>query len=279
MRFSQRVGLTPIKSLIQIDSVDEALKNALWNAMQVVVWDSHRCTTNYASDYTVHSNLYAFLRAYWQEFFKQPIDELPNTKSGCIKAIRGYFFGCEWYEIYDLIEFTAQKLGNSRQKFIDQCNAAFEKEVAGYRFIDEQIAPITSPIELNAIEETVNGVSDNPGAHTHLKRAIELMSDRTNPDYRNSIKESISAVEAIAQKITNDPSATLGAALKAVSKDAEIHPALKSSLSSLYGYTSDSSGIRHALLDEPNLDFIDAKFMLVACCAFVNYLLGKSSAV
>jgi hypothetical protein len=50
-------------------------------------------------------------------------------------------------------------------------------------------------------------------------------------------------------------------------------------LSALYGYTSDSSGIRHALQDEPNLDFVDAKFMLVACSAFVNYLTDKAASV
>ena len=50
---------------------------------------------------------------------------------------------------------------------------------------------------------------------------------------------------------------------------------MKASLSSLYGYTSDADGIRHAMLDEPSLSFTDAKFMLVVCTAFVNYLTGK----
>ena len=51
-----------------------------------------------------------------------------------------------------------------------------------------------------------------------------------------------------------------------------LHGALKSAFNSLYGFTSDSNGIRHALLDETNLTFDDAKFMLVTCSAFVNYL-------
>lgn len=56
-----------------------------------------------------------------------------------------------------------------------------------------------------------------------------------------------------------------------------MHPALKGSFEKLYGYTSDAEGIRHALLDEPNLDFEDAKFMLVSCSAFVNYLKAKAA--
>lgn len=41
----------------------------------------------------------------------------------------------------------------------------------------------------------------------------------------------------------------------------------------LYGYTSDSGGIRHSLLeDDISVSFEDAKFMLVSCSAFINYL-------
>jgi len=60
-------------------------------------------------------------------------------------------------------------------------------------------------------------------------------------------------------------------------KGIELHPALKSSFSSLYGYTNDADGIRHALLEESTLDFDDAKFMLVSCSAFVNYLAAKAN--
>ncbi len=37
----------------------------------------------------------------------------------------------------------------------------------------------------------------------------------------------------------------------------------------------DTFSQRHALLDESDLDFEDAKFMLVSCSAFTNYLKGK----
>lgn len=55
-----------------------------------------------------------------------------------------------------------------------------------------------------------------------------------------------------------------------------IHKALKSGFTAIYGYTSDENGIRHAILDEPNVDFEDAKYMLVSCSAFINYLIVKS---
>ena len=39
---------------------------------------------------------------------------------------------------------------------------------------------------------------------------------------------------------------------------------------------NDSSGIRHALMDESTCDFDDAKFMLVSSSAFINYLISKA---
>ncbi len=97
------------------------------------------------------------------------------------------------------------------------------------------------------------------------------MSSRTNPDYRNSIKESISAVESLALQIAKDNSGTLGAILKRFEASKKLHPALKTAFSSLYGYTSDANGIRHALLEEPNLSKADARFMLICCSAFIHY--------
>jgi hypothetical protein len=106
-----------------------------------------------------------------------------------------------------------------------------------------------------------------------------LFSDRKTPDYRNSIKESISAVEALCVIITGDQSATVGKALAEIEKKYSIHKALRTGLSAIYGYSSDSGGIRHALLEGGTVvTFEEAKFMLVSCSAFINYLIAKVNA-
>jgi len=78
---------------------------------------------------------------------------------------------------------------------------------------------------------------------------------------------------------TGSNKADLDKCLKRIEKEGkiELHGALKQAFSRLYAYTSDEKGIRHALLDEPALDFEDARFMLVSCSAFINYLKLKSS--
>lgn len=106
---------------------------------------------------------------------------------------------------------------------------------------------------------------------SHLQTAVDRFSDRDAPDYRNSIKEAISAVESLCRILTNDSNATLAGALKKI----DVHPALQKGFSAIYGYASDADGIRHAMLDEPTLSADDAKFYLVLCSAFVNYLIAK----
>ena len=54
-----------------------------------------------------------------------------------------------------------------------------------------------------------------------------------------------------------------------------MHPALKLAFKKLYGYTNDKDGIRHSLMDKDTIDFEDAKYMIVSCSAFVNYVIAK----
>jgi len=185
----------------------------------------------------------------------------------------------EWYEAYDFIEFVVKNYPDepANRKFKDYCNSILKNELSAYRFVGEEIAQITSEEEIAEIQEALEE-SSRP-VNIHLRTALNLLADRKSPDYRNSIKESISAVEAICKLITGNVKATLADALKEIEKEkkVELHSALKKAFDSLYGYTSDAEGIRHALLSESNLDFEDAKFMLVSCSAFVNYLITKSS--
>src|SRR5699024_3299027 len=85
---------------------------------------------------------------------------------------------------------------------------------------------------------------DFAGAQHHLDQAISLLSDRQAPDYANSIKESISAVEAIVRTFSTGK--TLGDGLnKLETVGLTIHTDLKKARQKLYVWTSDESGVRH----------------------------------
>jgi hypothetical protein len=274
VKFSERHGFVAPRDAIQLHSMDEALRVSLWNVVQEAVWSKHESQNGYSN--TKFSNLFQLITRYWKDYFKIPVNDIPTYIQQTIESVKDAFFASEWYEVYDFVEFTSSILGNMQPQFVRNCNEVLEREISGYRVVGAQVIPITSSDELATIENALEVTNRIAGARTHLERALELLSDRKSPDYRNSIKESVSAVEAVAQSVTGDRGATLGAALKVISSKAPMHPALNKSLSSLYGYTSDSDGIRHALLESSSLDFVDAKFMLSACAAFVNYMIGKS---
>jgi hypothetical protein len=277
MLFSQRRGLKPVKSVIQVDSMDDNLRNGLWNALKAFYWNDGD-TSHYSYHLPSISELYALMIFIWRDYFKIPLDDLSDSWARVRQELKDYFFSCTWYEAYDFIEFVADAYRDESQnkKFMDFCNFMLERELSAYRFIEGKLTPITSEEEVSSIEEALNDTSRLKPVNNHLRTALNLLSDRKSPDYRNSIKESISAVEAMCNLIAGGKD-TLGDALKRLESKVPIHPALKKGFSSIYGYTNDASGIRHALLEEPNLDFEDAKFMLVSCSGFINYLLAKTS--
>lgn len=228
------------------------------------------------SDYVKESNMHPLVLSLWLHYFKRPTDTIDQYWQECYARLRSYFFQAKWYEVYDFIEFVAM-YGPERQraKFIETANSYLERENSAYRFVGNQIAEITSVEEIEAVEAALSITDEFRGARTHLSAALAMLSDRKNPDFRNSIKESISAVESLARKISKDESGTLGTILRELERSKKLHPALKSAFSSLYGYTSDAEGIRHSLLDEGSLTKADAKFMLVCCSAFINYALDS----
>lgn len=273
MRFSERIGIKAVRDSLQIDSIDQTLMNKLWNLILNTFFAKLK---NYS-----HEDVQKVCNYIWTDFFEERIDETPDyfTVYGLdfISSFKKRFFKLAWYEIYDLLEFISSIDERFlRTDFIKKCNAVLKNELSGYRLIDNKVIKITSEEEISAIESAINDSTGMNSVNTHLKTSLDLLSNRENPDFRNSIKESISAVEAICSIITGDKNATLGNALKKIEKDYKLHKALKSAFSSLYGYASDSGGIRHSLLeDDIEVTFEDAKFMLVSCSAFINYLNEK----
>lgn len=278
MRFSQRIGVTPVKVDLQIESMDNDLRTGLWNVFKILYIDSSPPSYN---DQLNQSELHRLFSLLWLDHFKLPLDSLPIWYREASKHVReGFLKNWSWYEVYDFLEFVVKKdktLSRS-ESLTNACNRMLERELSAYRFVNQELVQITDKVEIKEVEEAINTAHPKglQGVNVHLSTALQMLADKRNPDYRNSIKESISAVESIAQVMSGDPKATLGNALKLIEEKIGIHKALKSGLSSIYGYTSDAEGIRHAMLEEREIHFEDAKYMLVSCSAFINYLIVKS---
>lgn len=274
MRFSERQGIWPVKKVVQIDSIEEGLRNRLWNILTRQYWPVHYKYDSLTD--AANSGLNHLLHALWHEYFKLPQDTIPLSREAAVARVRKYYFGCAWNEVYDFVEFVIRRDSweNRANEVIEECNQILEEELSGYRFLAGRITPVTAKEEVSAIEGAMAETATLfPLAAKHLHQAISLLSQKPRPDYRNSIKESISAVESVCVAITGDTKATLGQALKAIAP--KLHGALQSGFEKLYGYTSDADGIRHGLLQEERLEQEDAVFMLVACSAFISYVIAK----
>lgn len=272
-KFSERIGAVQAASVLQLDSISEALRNSVWNFLHSIYEEGE-------------SGWWEPAEALSQWFFKVPVDELPIYNLRRRDWIKARFYELEWHQAYDFIEFISDYQGRRRYTSFTKdamhrvFNKIFEVEHSGYRFLGGELSPISSAAEVEAIDAAVAlaATSGLAGAHTHLKAALHLLGRRPVPDYRNAVKEAISAVESVAKRLSENDSQGLAGALDELAKQVPIHGALKSAFVKLYGYTSDADGIRHAILDEPSVGFDEAKYMVVACSAFVNYLATKASA-
>lgn len=279
MRFSERYGYKPIRDALQLESIDSELRTALWNVLLVHFWEPVEDVTQ---EVQYHQAMKTFLELCYSELFNWPLTAIPRYVSDARETIDKALQRKEWYWTYDFIEFCIRVyeplFRNSPEDFTAHLNRILEREGSGYRVVGGRIAAITDPSEIAAVESAM-GAEDSALApvRAHLRTALAMLSDRTEPNYRNSVKESISAVEALVNLLLGGERATLGAALKRVDPAGGIHPALIEAFGKIYGYTSDAGGIRHAMLEEDSVEHEDALYMLVSCSAFVNYVVAKAA--
>ena len=286
MKFSERYGYVKPAEVLKRGFLDEEGITGICNCYDHLDEWLNRYDVNKESQY---EESYTHLEELtWCYFMNQRRDSFYTGLGGHKIAATAYLESKqhEWYTKFDLIEFTISVLRKNAPKgdrnfhqiikeFIDMLNSTFQRLEYAYRVVDYQIVEITDQEEIATIEAAIKQTS---ATKTHLSEGLKLLSNRPTPDYRNSIKESISAVEALCREITEESS--LGPALKALEKKGIVVPKfLLSGIEKLYVYTNDArTGIRHALMDEVDVPgFDEAKYMLVMCSAFVNYIQSKRS--
>lgn len=264
MSFSERAGLKKARDIIQVDSMDEQLRMALYNYLH----------DRFCGNWYIHGNLggrgHLAARALWTDLWYQSADKFNDSPHSFCPILKEFILEGPWNEVYDLVEFVQARTRLGLDA--DQVNALLEREMSGYRLKESMIVPISDSVEVAAIDEALDVPEPFSGARQHLVDALEKLSRRPASDVRNAITEAVSAVESAARVVTGKHKATLGDALKALESTGHVHPALKEAWLKLYGYTSDEHGLRHAMTEDPHIDFGTAKYMVVSCAAFVNLL-------
>jgi hypothetical protein len=267
LKFSQRIGKTPVRETLQIGSMDQKLTNKLWNFL-------YKFLISFCTEFTTDR----FFTLIWVDVMGYLVDEMHHDNLIIIDEIKGWFLSAKWYERYDLLEAISehQKSNSTWLNFTINCNKVLKEEISGYRIVDSQVTPIISEQEIIEIESALNNTSKWESVNTHINRSLEFLSNREEPDFRNSLKESISSVEAMCEIILGKKN-TLGAALTEIRKKYNLPNHLTQAFSKLYGHASNTGGARHNLSEEDSPITMEyARYMLISCSAFVNYLGAKS---
>lgn len=274
IKFSERMGQSKPRNMLGKFEMPEHLMIRTWIVMiQYPLKDTDKVELRKKRE--------AVCDKIWDKFFKLPLNIFAYSLKYKRKMISEKYISLNGIEIYDFIEFVVYcskglSFGPTTEK---EFNILFEEELVPYRFINSQLVPITNKEELAEIEKV--NINSNKlgltGVSKHMKQALTHYSNRENPDYRNCIKECISAIEAICRVIVDDKSAPLGKALSKLKKNTNFNEALIRGFEKIYGFTNGDSGIRHALDSEDGVREEDARYFLISSSAFINYLIVKAN--
>ncbi len=272
LTFEQAEGVEPLPRQLELKEISPQLRAFLWD----YIHNSVEKTIN-EYDRTVGGRWLNILRRMHVVRLHLMVDDFENKWSKQREYLKKIFVSGEYTDIFGFLQWVMRSAPpEDFAKYIDNrlkfCRAA-------YRVVNgDTIVPVSAPEERETLERAFTDLRSTEfnGARQHLKLAAEAA---TAGDWAGCVRESIHAVEATAKSLAPGTK-ELGPALAKLEATGAIHKAMKAGFSSLYGFTSDEKGIRHALLDgdAANVDETDALFMLGACAAFVSYLINKGRA-
>lgn len=271
---SVRLGLRSIRTAIQTHDWDEETRVQLWNTFYSFI-NTHSLYDNYKSLHTrihveIHHAPIDDMETWYKPFEMLKIELISGDMTAVVDALQlladwadTIVFGDLYVEDYTLAD-----------ELIPALNQVLEKNLVGARFVEGQLVPITNEIEIEALEESFALSSSLQGVQHHLETALRHLSSRQHPDYANSAKESLSAVESLMERLTGIK--TLGDALKKMPAGIEVHRAQVGAWQRMYGWSSDEDGVRHGAREMPTVDQAMAKYTLVTCSAFINLMITEA---
>ena len=214
----------------------------------------------------------------WDAFLHKHLLFTPNL-TGIIQEIEKM----PWYKIYNLLEFMYISFQEHSimgfSVFLEsELNKILEEEFAPYRMIEGLIIPISDDEEIKTVKETFENLDRFHPAKEHLKKALKLLSNRESPDYVNSIKESISALESLANLILGTSGKSLTAIHQKLCSELKCPKPIEMQIKLFYDWVSKEEGIRHGKVHEKTtIGQSEAKLIFIQICGLINYLITKLS--
>ena len=273
LTFSQRHGYEPMPEKLDLENLPKRARTLLWDV--VYLYTLRRMDQNGNWKY----------RRQWEAIFEElstghyqlTLEEADTLDIvDAIHRCKRSIYDEPFNSVLDLVE-RIMRHRSCPAVFCDDMASAFSKAQLPYTVVlgeHPTIVPAFSEEEGKAISAGLGytEMAGLSGAHAHLKKAVEQIR---RGEFRDSVRESICAVESACQSLTQKDLTT---AVRALERDGMVHPALGSAIRKLYGYASNEDGVRHALKesDQTNVRREEAAFMLSSCAAFCSYLVQKT---
>jgi hypothetical protein len=274
LTFAQAEGAEPLPSQLKRTEVSNQLRAVLWSYVHSELVR------------TAVREMYSYVGGSWKAalqdahvyFFHKPVDEFETSFGDASNAVKAVLMKADWVTFYGWIQHLLR--ANPTHDFADKIQKILVYCRSPYRIIDKVIlCPVGSDEEAATIERAfadLKGATGLAGGRQHLNLAAHELSAG---HFADSVRESIHSVESVARVL--EPDGDFSKALAKLEAKTNIHGALKRGFTAIYGFTSDQEGIRHALLEKgaPDVDEVDALFMIGACSAFISYLINKARLV
>ena len=108
------------------------------------------------------------------------VDEIPLSND-VQPTIKKWFMAANWMEVYNFIQYMLSQHNfyrgqNDKRKDADKAlNYHLEREMSGYRAVNEQLVPITSPTEIAEIEQAATPSTRFADASEHINAALAFL--------------------------------------------------------------------------------------------------------
>lgn len=281
LTFAQAEGAADLPRQLSLREISQECSASLW----AVIHDSFlKCvyhdSTGYGAQPFVISTWDKILKVWHVSYKHKFIYGYNSDYTKRMLALKSIITSKDYIIVFTFLQFLIQR-SDCPDRLDVAIAAILERTRSAYRVIDKMIVPLASDEEADAVRRAVKVVAaaEAQGPCSQLRQAATAL---TAGDMAGCVRESISAVEgaakAIAPGAAND---TLGVALSKLTKTIGLNPAMASAFKALYGWTSSTEGIRHALVfpDLANVTERDAMFMFGACASFASYLLSAKAEI
>lgn len=216
----------------------------------------------------------------WKVYFEKPLDQFSIDR----------FYASVRERIYDeekpvpVLQELVTRIYNAlpenvrlpnwklaRNFYMDETNAALSRYGAGWRLQEGMWIQVDSDVQNAQIVEVISTAKNYKSVEEKVKLALRELNDPKNKDFGVSVVHAHTALEAMAVTLTGENTLSK-AAEKLKHHGKPLHPALKKTLQSLFGWVSEQSNLRHGGEEISKVDRDLAKFALLTMFAFVNFL-------